>query len=408
MKKKFKFLKAQALIEFMVFGSIMIFLLASIIANAVGSVVENRQKVNILKRVLRDSEAGGFRGMQASFVHVEDRIASGVSRYGEIDRSPLMFSGSAILSKWLFYTPDEDEKEKIKYTPYIINGKKYNIPALTEKGKDYSINLSSGFIGEDIEGIIGSGIGISSNETDIKERLLRENGKFCRKITRGAISFCLDCLERFDLKRIGVSPTQQEADNLSWQWLCIPPQEAYEQFKAQEEQPLFYDINGDLKIEKISMIQENEDGTYRIFYKAYSGASKNPNCVSEGFRSQSRILTKGEDISLAINEDNAKVNSKNIRKAQSRVKKRQQDMIERQYQIDREIDISNKMNIANNLLRCATFSKKQACHVVPTEEEGCCFAQSRSTKDCIDTSTNILYIRNFIRHDKGSFWQQEK
>lgn len=398
--------KAQSLIELMVFGSIMIFLLASIISNAVWSVVENRQKVNILKKVLKTSYFGGYSGMQAGVVHIEDRIAPGISRYGEVDRSAQLFSGAGVLSYWMFYTPDEDEKVKIKYTPYIINGKQYNIPALTEETKTTDISLSNGFIGEDIETIIGSDGFVSSSEKEIKDRLEREGGKFCRKIFRGTSFFCDTCLERFDLKRIGTIPSTEEATKLSWQWLCLTPKEVYEQFKEYGENALSYDINGDLKIEKISMIQDNEDGTYRLIYKVFAGISVNPNCITEGFRNQARILTYSDGISLTINEE-ASI-SGNSRHIQSRLNKKQRDIVERQYQINREISISGKMNIAKNLERCRTYSAKQKCDANISDDDGCCFEGSRVMKDCIDTSTNILYIRSIIEHEKKSFWQQKK
>jgi len=426
-EKQYFLKRAQALIELTVFGSILIFILAVIISQGVDAAIANSRNARLMREALALSYHGGYGNISPSFVVVEDRIAPGVTKYGEIDRQAFMFSGNGTLSYWMYYTPDADEKAATQYTTLFVNGRRFNIP--TTRQQDATVSSSRGLAGRG-----------SSDSTEIEERLTRENGAFCVKeynnqdnekychhigeiLPKGTVDgkefVCTRdvMVQRFNLERkAGVTDLPDGFSNLSWQWRCETPDTVYKEVNKDKGVFPAYDFNGDLVEESIYSMKREDTGAstdpaasrdYVIRSVAQGAGGENPMCVSSGFLPTMAIYTNNgvsaadQNTYLKIYEEVIGADGERKRNVISSSGKKQVDLIERQYQLPRGVNFRGAPS-------CSSLGRKIACDEVVPSTSLCCFQGSMKTQTCFDTSSSILYIRSNLQDARGTSWFGQK
>jgi hypothetical protein len=99
--------KAQAAVEFAVFGAVLIFLLGTIVRSAVGNSYTQNQNFKAMRMAMlaswTGSEAGNTAHNSASVLFVEDRLSPDFNKYGDLDRNPFVANGSGVFSYELLY-----------------------------------------------------------------------------------------------------------------------------------------------------------------------------------------------------------------------------------------------------------------------------------------------------------------
>jgi len=130
--------KAQAATELAIFGAILIFLLGTIIRTAVGSSYIQNQDFKAMRMALlaswNDSRANPGMGARQVTAHnnaqvlfLEDRLSPDYNKYGDMDRTPFIASGSGTFSFNLLY-PISDSTDIVNSLPVQdawINGQHF-------------------------------------------------------------------------------------------------------------------------------------------------------------------------------------------------------------------------------------------------------------------------------------------
>lgn len=405
--------------------------------------MENHRNSLLMRLALLKSYTGGPSQMSPSYLLIEDRISPDVSKYGEIDREVYMLSGTGSLTKWYYYTPDADEKAETQYMYLIVNGQRFNIPT-----------TSSNTVNTQYEELTTDTVHVAASVSDaekqaIKERLIREHWQFCQREqnTQDNEQYCCaaadqstcpakqkkrgsdaetqcsdeELVKRFDLLRVGATTLPDNPEQLSWQWRCTSQAAVFKEIE-EADGGFFpqYDINGDLQEETIYRMRERLGAAtggaadapvlgYSVSFVSQGAGGNNPLCVETGLRNEMRIRTKNSNTYLTIDEM-APAAGNNRRKVKSKSGKEQVDLIERQYQLNRGADFTTQrlMGASGEVLSCATPGDKIACDAPPPSSDLCCNADNMSDKTCLDTNTNILYIRSVLRDQRQTWWSGQK
>ena len=111
--------KAQAAIELVIFGAILIFVLGTIVRSATGNGYSQNQNFKAMRMAMlaswQGSEANPGQQAQniarnsASVLFVEDRLSPDFNKYGDLDRNPFIAQGSGTFSYNLFYPVSQGE-----------------------------------------------------------------------------------------------------------------------------------------------------------------------------------------------------------------------------------------------------------------------------------------------------------
>lgn len=143
--KRFRSSQGQSVIELAIFGAILIFLIASIAQQGLSSGLAQNESLQATRQALLKSYQTS-RGISQSplgknnarvksaarnvstFFFIEDRLSSGVTRYGAADRQPYISMASGSLTNKLFWVADWDD---LQYdTPFFdlkINGQSFTL-----------------------------------------------------------------------------------------------------------------------------------------------------------------------------------------------------------------------------------------------------------------------------------------
>jgi len=121
--------KGQTLIELAVFGSILLFIVGSIVKQHLSlSYIQNQSYKAMRKAMLESyfmSNKGWVGKNTSSVLIVEDRLASGINKYGEIDRIPLINSAQSTHTRHLLmavFPHEYDGGEHIALMDVFVNG----------------------------------------------------------------------------------------------------------------------------------------------------------------------------------------------------------------------------------------------------------------------------------------------
>ncbi len=122
--------KAQAAVEFAVFGAILIFLLGTIVRSAVNNSYTQNQNFKAMRMAMlaswNGSKAGTPSHNSASILFIEDRLSPDIGKYGDLDRNPFVANGSGTFSFELLYPLDVGEvASNLPIMDVYINGQHF-------------------------------------------------------------------------------------------------------------------------------------------------------------------------------------------------------------------------------------------------------------------------------------------
>jgi len=122
--------KAQAAVEFAVFGAILIFLLGTIVRSAVSNSYNQNQNFKAMRMAMlaswNGSKAGNISHNSASILFVEDRLSPDFNKYGALDRNPFIANSSGTFTFELLYPLDVGEvPSNLPIMDVYINGQHF-------------------------------------------------------------------------------------------------------------------------------------------------------------------------------------------------------------------------------------------------------------------------------------------
>ncbi len=144
MKKTAESQRAQAVLELAIFGAILIFLIGSLIQQGASASYQQNFQLQSMRRALLKSyqtsyglttdphkgriitKDGNSSRNNASFLILEDRLSPAVTRYGVLDRQPIMIMGGGSMTNRLYNISDWDQlKDDIPVMDMKINGQAF-------------------------------------------------------------------------------------------------------------------------------------------------------------------------------------------------------------------------------------------------------------------------------------------
>lgn len=131
--------RGQALAELTVFGSILVFIIGSILQQGYSAATYQQAQLESQRLALLKSYTGGPKFNLASFMIVEDKLSVGFNKYGMVDREPSITAGNGSLSTDLMFPPDWD--------PDLKDPANNTIPVLLMKvnGQWFNIQMSAAY-----------------------------------------------------------------------------------------------------------------------------------------------------------------------------------------------------------------------------------------------------------------------
>lgn len=127
-------MRAQTAMELAVFGGILIFVVSVIVRQAMGAGYAQNQYLRAMRQAMSTSfrYSEGLLGTgddashnTTSILFIEDRLTADSAKYGAIDRTPYIVSGSATHSRNLFLPVDAGENKNLPVFDMFINGKHF-------------------------------------------------------------------------------------------------------------------------------------------------------------------------------------------------------------------------------------------------------------------------------------------
>ena len=155
MSKFKKHVRAQTAMELAVFGGILIFVVSVIVRQAMGASYAQNQYLKAMRQAMSTSfrYSEGLLGTgddashnTTSILFIEDRLTADSAKYGAIDRTPYIVSGSATHSRNLFMPVQAGVDRNLPVFDMFINGKHFPFQLARFK----SVNLAQscrGFVG---------------------------------------------------------------------------------------------------------------------------------------------------------------------------------------------------------------------------------------------------------------------
>ncbi len=243
---------AQAAIELAVFGVILIFVLGTLIRQAVGDGYAQNQSLKAMRLAMTMSFycSHGMNGCSpfqtsrnnANVLFIEDRLTSDPGKYGAIDRVPYVFTGGGSHSKQFFQPVEDGEIYNLPVYDVFINGQHFPLKTSGFKTVDLSqaAVTSNGipFIGwEDpctiyeSYGTNTTGYGCAYFHSRIPN--YPDSKEWCDTTDSLDPHYCdpnenLPLDERFDLNLDGTFPDVNDVDGIfpdyddfSWQWIKV-------------------------------------------------------------------------------------------------------------------------------------------------------------------------------------------
>lgn len=137
--------KAQTALELAIFGAILIFVMGTIVRTTAGRSLQQHAILKATRMAMTlshlSTETKQVSGRNAATVFiVEDRLTAASSKYGAIDRSPMMIQGSGTHSANLLMPIDFGDSEDLPVFDLYVNGKRF--PFSTSAFKEVQIAQS--------------------------------------------------------------------------------------------------------------------------------------------------------------------------------------------------------------------------------------------------------------------------
>lgn len=233
--------KAQAIIEIGIFGAIVIFLIGAIIRTHLSSTQAQSHQIKAMKLALLQSFKG-YSGPSPNSSHnsatvlfIEDRFSADLNKFGAIERTPFIASGSGTMSNRLMFPIDAGEvQDNLPIMDVFINGQHF--PLTTAAFVLRPVYQQTQTCPDDsIETINGNPV--KGQEYYNCQRQQREwkNGSplFFSIAVNGTVQFSangcspdvLTAQQSFNLKRDGAYSTDPDPSlyqYMAWQWCAVP------------------------------------------------------------------------------------------------------------------------------------------------------------------------------------------
>ena len=122
-----RFKRAQAATEVAIFGAVVIFLIGMIIRTTISNQYSQNQNFKAMRlamaKSLESAKEGKTERNNASVLYIEDRLVPDFNKYGSLERTPFIASGSGTMSHIMTYPVDEsDVNDSIPKMDVYING----------------------------------------------------------------------------------------------------------------------------------------------------------------------------------------------------------------------------------------------------------------------------------------------
>ncbi len=295
--------KAQAATELAVFGAILIFVVGSIVRSSFDSGLNQNQNLKAMRWAMLQS-LYGVRNVNksrdsASITVIEDRLSPEASKFGSLERTPAITTGSGTLSNTLYMPLDWYELNNIPVMDVLVNG-------------EHFVFSTARFIVYDIQ-LVGNQVRVwdLTNESDqnMAKRIPKagnwddqcttkqsvtdnsnppittiqdvptpggcplfysvapvKTANFCTTDTGCTDGSTLSLQQRFDLNRNGIftddfQPGEQQ-NNAMWQWSAVKGLVGSDKIKINADDGVYvsFDVDGDRKEEMVYAV--NDDTGY--------------------------------------------------------------------------------------------------------------------------------------------------
>lgn len=389
--------------ELAVFGAILLFVVGIIVRQALMQGYRQNHGLRSMREAMLTSYKfsqgleGKNRGIGdasrnvGNILLVEDRLNSDAGKYGAMDRIPIIAQGTATHSRNLFLPVDPGEYFNLPVMDLLVNG--VRIPILTAGFKTIVIDP------------IGEPFFYQKNFNS------PTNNKWCDGVTRacpvtvrppwcdtiicptaGRLSqLCcstpdMTADERFDLDRNGSTDVPvAERQYFAWQWIKIPVRNVAKN--------MVVDVDNDLKEERVILA---EGGTIIVIDSQEGDADFTINTRDEqrgvkkpGFTQDMQMYTLSTDGTYYLIEE-GKLFGPGRQFVRNSWRKDSIDIVSRQFQLSK------------NTGRFCSGPVLNTGETNPVEVCGNCFSDISRT--CLDTGSNILYIRSRILDRHGRKW----
>jgi hypothetical protein len=121
--------KAQAATELAVFGSILIFVIGSIIRTSIQAGMDQNQSLKAMRWAMSQSLKGVRNGNKsrdsANVLVIEDRLSPDAVKFGSMERTPMVQAGSGTFSNTIFMPMDYQEDYNIPVMDVFVNGEHF-------------------------------------------------------------------------------------------------------------------------------------------------------------------------------------------------------------------------------------------------------------------------------------------
>lgn len=429
--------KAQAVTELTIFGAILIFVIGSILRNAVDSGLNQNQSLKAMRYAMLLS-LQGVRNVNksrdtASIIFIEDRLSPDASKTGSLERMPLLQTGSGTFSNTILMPIDWGEDHNIPVTDLIVNGVHFTLSGARFIVYTIGINPSNPSqvsITDTTNGIV-TNIPRAGNWNDaigcpIFYSVRPSNhSEFC---PGACADGTIDMNQRFDLNRnndyTDDVPAANRA-NMAWQWKAVLGLVGNLDIDEKKGRYPSWDIDGDRKEETIyrAFAVPGTNIVQTLYVLDYQkgdldGSFDDLDLINAGLGFQDRGLQKSVSVYTQVNDGTyLEINEGRLyvpdyapgqEFVRSTNKKNTIDVISRRFKLDNDTGrFCNPVTLA----RLPTIGNIPGG--VPNPVQYCldtrlpgpsCFTTVTAGTNCYDVGTKNLFIRSRNLDRSGRKW----
>lgn len=408
--------KAQTTLELAIFGSVVIFLIGLIVRTILGSSYQQDTRLKAFRMAMLTSfeysegikappgnwQDGTASRNSATVFILEDRLTAQSAKYGAIDRTPQIATGSASHSRNLFMPVDPGEFANLPMTDFFVNG--VHFPLTAASLRTYPLN----------QGVF-------------KQQYNHPATDFC--VCGGNVNSCFDVVGgttyyRFDLDQNGIlddGVDNTNCDKFWWQWIAADPS----QIDTESGAFTLVDVDGDGFTERVLGKNGNISVDVMDFQEGDLSFSPDTTRPSPGFSNQDvqmftyskNPLASGDGIGTYLLIDEGKlyeVSGDTRRYVRSAQRKDSIDIIQRTLQLSYD---TRRFCDGTTVVQPGTILGNQAGWTAsvanPVEvccpDNLCCFNAANFTRTCMVTAgpgtlDPIIFVRSRIVDKHGRKW----
>jgi len=425
--------KAQAAVELAVFGAVLIYIIGSIVRTAVSNSYTQDYNFQAFRLALLTSWQTStpnpynpnISHNNATVLFVQDRLSPDPGKYGDVDRNPYIAQGSGTFSYELDYPLDSASavKDNAPIMDVFING--VHFAFTTASYGSYDLKKTS----------CGSGGPYSPPQTQaqcLQNQCLRNNREWkggyklfytmdpngspangiptfpptCNSdLTKDTDGGICDDKDVFDLGRNGqdIVPSSLRK-SISWAWAATPAASTSSiGLNTDSNEFPSYDVDGRLK--EVTIFGFNGSS---VQFEDFQGGDIDATWDLTSCKPKPGLLNSSEIYTFTSNAGASgpsqgptylQIKEGNLYNPGNGHYVRSMDSHDNVDVVQREIQLSN-----NNGEWCKIGGKANG---IPNPVEACsnnCFSADTITKTCLDTNTNIIFVRSRLQNVTGHAW----